>query len=122
MAIIPSEHIECKMFWKWAQNNEILKNYLMKNCNEGIRPVHYVSMLLSIGMRPGVPDYQLPISNGVYGGLWIEMKKRSEVNRKKRDNQVEWMEKLNNAGHLAVFAYGWEHAAKICESYISNIK
>jgi hypothetical protein len=73
-----------------------------------------------IGLRSGLPDYFLPVPNDKYIGLWLEMKRRNQINVKKRDNQNEWIAKLNNIGHYASYAYGCDHAFEIAHKYLNN--
>lgn len=117
---ISSEYHECFAFYKWAQLHPILSEYLIKNVNEGKRSKIAGHFLKLIGLKPGLPDYHLPLPNDKYHGLWIEMKTVNEVNKKKRKNQTEWIEKLNRIGHYATYAYGWENAATIVKDYLGN--
>lgn len=115
-----NEYQESKLFFEWALMNPILREYLIKNVNEGQRTAAQCQYLFHIGMRPGLPDYQLPISNRSWHSLWIEMKRRCEKNRAKRPEQLEWIQKLNKIKCMAVFAYGWEHAAEIVTKYLRD--
>jgi len=45
----------------------------------------------NIGIKPGQPDYCIPIPHGIFGALYIEMKKPSEITKKNgglSDSQV----------------------------------
>lgn len=116
-----SEYHECKLFFEWAQHHPLLREFLIKNANEGKRtPVecHYLKL---IGFRKGLPDYQLPVPNQRWSGLWIEMKRTVERTRSKRPEQIEWIRKLKEIRQFATFAYGWEDAARITSDYLNNI-
>lgn len=117
---ISSEYQECKAYFTWAQFNPILKEYLYKIVNEGQRTPKSGFFLKLIGMKAGLPDYHLPVANDRYHGLWLEMKKRNQINMAKRLTQSDWLEKLKKIGHYADYAYGWEHAAKITMDYLNN--
>lgn len=117
---VATEYQECKAFWEWAQTNEIIAEYLIKHVNEGKRSYISAKFLKLIGMRKGLPDYQLPIPNKKFIGLWIEMKRTNQRNRKKDSEQVQWQDRLLNMGHCAIFAYGWEDAAQITLDYLNN--
>lgn len=117
---VATEYQECKAFWKWAQTKPILADYLIKHVNEGKRSYVAAKYLHLIGMRKGLPDYQLPIPNKKFHGLWLEMKRVNQKNRKKGIEQLEWQSRLLEMGHCAMFAYGAEDAAKIILDYLSN--
>lgn len=118
--LIATEYQECKSYWEWAQYHPLLKEFLIKHCNENKSGSWFVKALKAIGMRPGLLDYQYPIPNVKYLGLWIEMKRSDEINKKKRENQGEWIEKLNKVGHYATYAYGCDHAIAITTNYLEN--
>jgi hypothetical protein len=115
---ISSEYDECLAFFKWAQFNPLLREYLIKIPNEGKRNAFTGYCLKVIGLRAGVPDYFFPVPNEKYHGLWIEMK--AVKGSTTRDNQKEWIEKLKKIGHYATYAYGWQDAAKIATDYLTN--
>lgn len=115
-----SEYQECKAYFEWAQYYPVLREYLFKIVNEGKRSKINGNMLKLIGLRAGLPDYQLPIPNKNWNGLWIEMKKRSHAGKTKKDNQNEWISKLIKVKQYATYAYGWEDAAKITMDYLNN--
>ena len=74
-----------------------------------------------MGLRPGFPDYQLPLPNGEYIGLFIEMKRVDPKLHKRQIQQDEWLAKLSRAGHYAVYTYGWEDAKDVCMEYIKTV-
>jgi VRR-NUC domain len=112
-----SEYQECRAFWKWAQFHPQISQYLIKHCNENMNKSWFNQALFAIGMRPGLPDYQYPVPNNKWLGLWIEMKKKGG---KVKDNQYEWIEQLRKINHYATFAYGAEDAIKITLDYVKN--
>ena len=119
--MIANEYKECAAYYEWAQYKPILKEYLIKHVNEGKRSKLLGHLLKLIGLRPGLPDYQLPIANLKYIGLWIEMKTIDEKNKKQKPLQIEWLEKLRKAGHYATFSFGWEDARDITVKYLNNL-
>ena len=118
--LISSEFKECKAYWQWAQMNPLLREYLIKNVNEGKRSVAYIRASMAIGMRPGLPDYHLPLPNNHWFGLWLEIKALDQKGKKNRENQDAWINRLNKAKQYATYAYGWEEAAKITSDYLEN--
>ncbi len=124
-APVISEYQECKCYWKWAQTNPITAEYLVKHVNEGQRQSWYVKALQYIGMRKGLPDYQLIWPNQNWGALWIEMKRRDEKSKcgkrtEHQQRQDEWIERLKSAKHYATYAYGWEDAMRITNEYLTD--
>jgi len=119
--LIPSEYQECKAFWQWAQTQPILKELLIKNANEHKSDEWFITALLSVGMRPGIPDYHLPYNNGTYSGLWLEFKRSDQRDKPKKINQEAWLEKLSKFGHYACYVYSCDEAINICTSYLNNI-
>lgn len=112
-----SEYQECKAYWDWAQYHPPIGKYLIKHCNENKNPIWFNQYLLRIGMRPGLPDYQFPIPNEKWSGLWIEMKRKGG---KVQNNQIRWINDLKAINHYATVAYGAEDAIRITLDYINN--
>lgn len=117
---ICSEYQECKAYYAWAQHHPVLREYLYKIVNEGKRSIREGFFLKMIGLRAGLPDYHLPVPNNSYHGFWLEMKRRDQKNKKKHEEQLNWLDKLRKIGHYACYAYGWEEAARITEDYLNN--
>lgn len=117
---IASEYQECKAFWEYAQNVPLLRDNLIKNVNEGKREKWYLLALLNVGMRPGLPDYHLPVPLGGYHGLWLEIKRRGFEGHKKDGMQDLWIARLLKLGHYATYAYGCDDAIRICSDYLQN--
>ncbi len=117
---MPTEYEECKTFYKWASLHPICKDYLIHHVNEGKRSMIAGVRLKAIGMRAGVPDYQLPVANKQWHGLWIEMKLIDGQKKTKRESQDNWIAKLLNVGQYATYAYGAEDAISIVTDYLNN--
>lgn len=71
-----------------------------------------------LGVKAGVPDICIPIACNGFHGLYIEMKRRS--GSMVSTHQQTWLTLLSNNGYCALVAYGFEHAKRIVEAYISN--
>lgn len=69
------------------------------------------------GVKRGVPDICIPIPIEPYHGLYIELKRVSKSVIS--PEQKYWNEKLNKNGYLTKFAYGFEEAKSIVESYLN---
>lgn len=118
--LIPTEYQECKAFWNYAQNVPLLKKYLIKHANERIGYSWFTKALIAIGMRPGLLDYQWPVSNLKYHGLWLEFKRIDQRGKKKDKDQDEWIENLLEIGHYASYVYGCDEAIKVYTDYVNN--
>lgn len=81
------------------------------------------------GLKSGVPDICLPISN--YNrfiddgslGLYIELKiesRRKQKNGGCSDEQLGWLAFLNSQSYEAVVCYGWEEARDMIIKYLKE--
>ena len=68
-----------------------------------------------MGVKPGVPDLELPIARGGYHGLHIELKTETGTPTK---DQLWWVEQLNAQGRYATVCHGWESAVRTIEWYL----
>lgn len=117
--LVPSEYEECKTFWAYAQLIPITKEFLIKNCNEGLDG-WFRNALIRIGLRTGLLDYHFVPDNKKYKGLWIEMKRRDGQLKPRNKDQEDWIAKLNKIGHYACYAYGCDEAIRIVNLYITD--
>lgn len=117
---VPTEAQEQAALFEWASYNlgkypALLLMYHIpnerKNALEAMR-------LKAQGVKAGVPDVCLPVPNGKYAALYIEMKrtKRWQLS----DVQREWIAALNRAGNKAVVCKGWEEARDAIIEYLSK--
>lgn len=65
-------------------------------------------------------DYQWPVPNKKYIGLWLEFKRVDERGKKTKPEQDEWIARLLKIGHYASYAYGCDDAIKIYTDYVNN--
>lgn len=66
------------------------------------------------GVRPGVPDMNLPVPRALFHGLWIELKRfrEGEVS----EDQAAWLTFLEGQGYRAIVCWGWRAAwEELCE-------
>lgn len=113
------EQIAVMDWCRWQQNKYPELELIFHIVNEGKRSKMMGLELQKMGMKKGIPDICLPVSNGKYHGLWIELK----VDKTKRlsKEQKEWLEKLNKNGYKAVRCDGAEEAIEVIKKYL-NIK
>lgn len=87
--------------------------------NGGQRDIRVARKLKAEGVKAGVPDLFLPVSNGVYHGLFIEMK----VGRNKpTGKQIEWCDYLGDAGYKVGICYGSQEAIETLEKYLDVVE
>lgn len=123
MEYAPSENQEQRTLVKWAALNEYRMpelRLLYAVPNGGVRKRKEAALLISEGVKPGVPDLCLPVARGSYHGLYIEMK-RIDGGRKSKE-QKQWISALIEQGYRAEFCSGWEKAAALIEEYMTGEK
>lgn len=120
----------------WAAlNTEIypqLKN-LFAIPNGGNRHIVEAIKFVGTGTRSGVPDTFLAWPcvehNGEYDnqfryhGLFIEMKHEKYRNRKnggRSEEQIEWSDRLTQAGYLVAVCYNWQEARDTLINYLEG--
>lgn len=108
---IPTEAQEQAALFEWAERAKgrfpalALLHHIP---NGGSRNPVEARHLKEQGVKPGVPDICLPVPNGRYAALYIELKRRT--GGRVSDVQRGWIAALNRAGNLAVVCRGWEEA------------
>jgi hypothetical protein len=67
------------------------------------------------GVRPGIPDIFLPVPNGDFHGMFIEMK---SIKGSLSIIQGIWMDALVKQGYWVVVCHGAERAIQEIEDYL----
>jgi len=120
LALSGSENAEQTALFCWAALNQIkyppLK-WMFAVPNGGFRFKREAGRLKAAGVKAGVPDVVLPYPIFKSAGLFIEMKKKGVG--KLQHNQGEWQQYLNSVGYRCEVCYGWQHAVKVIEEYLS---
>lgn len=127
-----SEHSAQASVISWAKNNEskyppLRWLFAIPNGAKlpymrgrgGARFAPQALKLLSEGLKPGVSDLFLPYPNGIFCGLFIEMKVGSN---KPTDQQAAFMRDMNEVGYLSVVCWTADHAISTIESYLQESK
>lgn len=119
--MIPTESQEAKALLEWANLQPLaggkISDYLVHIPNEGKRTFSFATKLKREGLKSGVSDYFLAYPVPPYGGLWIELKRRS--NRAKATvAQAAWLALMEQVGYAAKICYGWEQARAAIEGYL----
>lgn len=88
--------------------------YAFHTPNGGVRAKMTAARLKAMGTKMGVPDVLIPIKNGIYTGLAIEMKYGKN---KCTVSQTDWLNQLRSNGWSTHVVYDWTHAAAITCAY-----
>lgn len=85
--------------------------------NGGQRTKAEALRLVMEGVKAGVSDICLPISNSDYSGLYIEMK---GMKGKVSEKQSEFLQHVLSQGFDAVVCYSYREARKVIEMYMED--
>jgi hypothetical protein len=83
--------------------------------NGGDRNPIVAAKMKAEGVRPGVPDYLLPVPRGEYIGLAIELKSLTGYASRE---QKDWIEALRAHGWRAEVCRGWQAAWDVLNDYM----
>jgi hypothetical protein len=115
---IAEEKIEQDALVEWMSYHPVIKDLFFKIHNEGKRTPRQGAKLKRQGLKAGVSDIFIPFPTKSHHGLWIELKRRKKY-RCTNEQQI-WIDRMNELGYFATFAFGWEHAREIIEKYLSG--
>lgn len=122
------EHLEQSALIKWADMQPLARytfkagkvgDYLFAIPNGGARSAVTGSILKAEGVRKGICDLCFCLPNENHHALYIEMKAPTKTARVSKEQRC-WIDRLNEAGYLAVVAYGFIQAKEIIEKYLRN--
>lgn len=91
------------------------KGLLFAIPNGGTRHVREAVSMKMQGVTPGIPDLMLAIPNGIYHGLFIEMKWGAN---KCSPAQKGIIEKLSNKGYKCEVIYTFDDFKTLIEEYL----
>ena len=113
----PEHHDQVALFrWAGYQSKRLPELALMFAIpNGGKRNKATAGKLKAEGVKAGVPDICLPVANGKYHGLWIELK---AGRNKPTQPQVQWHMRLSQQGYRVAVCYSWEAARDVIEEYL----
>lgn len=115
----PSEHAEAAMLMRAARGAELRwpeLRLLYAVPNGGKRGKRTAVDLKADGVKPGVPDYCLPVARGGFHGLYIELKTAKGA---VRPEQRAWLAALTAQGYHAVVCRQWEQAWTVLQDYLA---
>lgn len=117
---VPSEHEEAKAFFarvRLHEQNMPELRLLYAVPNGGDRHRAVAAKMKAEGVRPGVPDYALPVPRGGLHGLYIELKR---LDGRASREQNEWIQGLRDRGYRAEVARGADEAWRILREYLGE--
>lgn len=114
----PTEHQIQTAFIEWCRLKAIKDNRFQNIIaipNAGLRSWRSGKKLKDEGMAAGFPDVFVFVPSRGYSGLGIEFKtKKGKV----RENQSEWINRLNQAGYFATIVRSVDEAILAVEMYL----
>jgi hypothetical protein len=84
--------------------------------NGGDRHKVVAGKLRAEGVKPGVPDYVLPVARGGFHGLVVELKR--ERGGRTSGEQEQWIEAFRQQGWRAEVCKGWIQALMVLSDYL----
>ena len=116
---------QCALFcWSAIKSQDDLRyKMLFAVPNGGERHKAVAAKMKAEGLRKGVPDVFLAITNSKYPGFFIEMKKPGLENTPSaiKPDQLKWHDGLRNQGYKVEVYYNWIDASKAIEAYLQII-
>jgi hypothetical protein len=115
-----TEHAEAAMFMRAVRDAEAdwpELRWLFAVPNGGKRSRKTAADLKAEGVKPGVPDYLLPVPRGGAVGLALELK---TATGRVRPEQREWLAHLEAAGWQVAVVRGWEAAWAVTRDYMAG--
>lgn len=119
------EHGEQSALFCWAADYSPIYpriRFMFAIPNGGLRDQITAGRLRAEGVKRGVPDILLPVTNRCYAGLFIEMKRRKTGDKRKGEtspDQDNFHVHLKSASYKVVTCYTWQEARDEILSYIA---
>src|SRR3990167_6812412 len=114
----PTEKDEHLAFMDWVAQIPIIRDHIFHIANERKTSFSMGRNLKRMGVRPGIPDFMLPVASGQYHGLFIELKR--PIKYRVSQYQIDWIIKLRQNGYAAIVAIGCDDAIRITKQYMSG--
>lgn len=114
--VVPLEHDEQVTFFEYLElQYRNIVAFAIPNAGKRSRKTGH--RMKKEGLRKGVPDIMVAEKCGIYGGLFIEMKRQK--GSVTSDEQLEMIAKLRAKGYFCVLARGFDEAVKHLKYYLS---
>ena len=116
------EDAELQAVIEWADWHPLISGLLIHIENERKCNILQGRRRKAKGVRKGVPDLFLPYPNGIFHGLWIEMKgpkgKKGYRPAPITPEQKSWIEALRKQRYAVHVCYGADETIKTIKAYI----
>lgn len=123
LATAVTEHDEQAALFEWrelAKGEYPELEMLYSNPNGGYRPKATAVKMKKEGTLAGVPDIFLPLADGGYHGLYIEMKKATGNASDVSDSQLKVIAALRSNGYAVMVCFGFEEAREALITYVEG--
>lgn len=119
--LIPTEHQEAVKFVEWLKYHPSIWEASQTSANQAICYSHAGTRqkLAAEGLKAGEPDFNIRIMKNGYGGLFIELKKTSDLGKPLRNEQKDMHNILRKNGYAVFVAYGADECIEIVKNYLS---
>jgi len=118
----PLESWEQEQFFRWIYANQIRYPELQL-CNGSMNGIRVSPRLRSSlkgqGLRPGVPDIDLPVKRFPWCGLRIEMKRVKGGSTSEEQKQFHRL--LGQQGYRVEVCKGWAAAVEVVKDYLGGV-
>jgi len=114
----PTEHVEATRLMRVVKLHEAkfpALRLLFAVPNGGDRNKLVAAKMKREGVKPGVPDYLLPVARGGFHGLAVELKSMTGCASRE---QKQWIEALRAEGWKVEVCRGWEAAWDVVKGYV----
>jgi hypothetical protein len=98
-------------------DGRFLDDYLIAIPNGGKRSKREAALLKAEGVKAGVSDLLLPIPNGTYSGLWVELKVGDNYPSK---DQRSWGYRMVACGYAFRCCWDWLAAKHAIQEYLDD--
>ncbi|AMO58134.1 VRR-NUC domain-containing protein [Endozoicomonas montiporae] len=116
---VDREGSQQKLFFDWLRfTHPDVYKHTFHIPNGGQRSGKAGAKMKREGVKRGVPDIMVALSNGQWPALFIEFKAAKPYDSSVKPEQKEWLERLNKAGYLAVVCKGVAEAKKAITDYL----
>jgi hypothetical protein len=116
-----TEDQDHEAFFEWAMTVPILRDYLYHIPNQRMCSIRYRVKLRDMGQRKGIVDFNLPVPNKKYCGMWMELKREGLTMCSVTKEQKEWLAKMEKLGHFTCVAFGFDEAVSYSKAYLRDI-
>ena len=114
-----SLHRACVELLAWLTGRHPILQWMLHVPNGGKRPKGEAGRLKAIGVKPGVPDLLLPIPNGDWSGLAVELK---SLAGRLSPAQAAWLDRLAQSGYLVAVCRSFEEFRAVVDRFLLGRK